>query len=327
MVMTKTSPTSSTAQHVITKPPFTLALLHPKYWGVWFGFGLLALIVNVLPYRLLLLLGRSLGTLGARYGKKRVAVATRNLELAFPDKPADEVAAMVSENFKNTGMALIETGITWFWPTWRFKRILVDKDTQMLRTHKANGKGVLLCCVHALNLEVTARAMAVLGIPGLGVYRPHNNPAYEFIQYRGRTQNGNRLIHRKDVKRMIRILRQGEILFYLPDHDYGRNKSVFVPFFAVPDACTTTGTSILAYTSRCAIVPGSGFRNDNGKYEIMADESIEDNYPQKDEKAAAAYMNSYLEKIILRAPEQWMWLHKRFKTMEDPEAERGVRYK
>ena len=250
---TKTSPTNSTAQHVITKPPFTLALLHPKYWGVWFGFGLLALIVNVLPYRLLLLLGRSLGSLGARYGKKRVAVATRNLELAFPDKPADEVAAMVSENFKNTGMALIETGITWFWPTWRFKRILVDKDTQMLRTHKANGKGVLLCCVHALNLEITARSMAVLGISGLGVYRPHNNPAYEFIQYRGRTQNGNRLIHRKDVKRMIRILRQGEILFYLPDHDYGRNKSVFVPFFAVEDACTTTGTSILAYTSRCAI--------------------------------------------------------------------------
>ncbi len=324
---TKNSPASSTVQHVINKPPFTLALLHPKYWGVWFGFGLLAFIVNILPYRVLLLLGRSLGALGALYGKKRVAVATRNLELAFPDKPADEVAAMVSENFKNTGMALVETGITWFWPTWRFKRILVDKDTEVLRSHQANGKGVLLCCVHALNLEITARAMPILGIPGLGVYRPHNNPAYEFIQYRGRTQNGNRLVHRKDVKRMIRRLRQGETLFYLPDHDYGRNKSVFVPFFAVEDASTTTGTSILAYTSRCAIVIGSGFRNADGKYEIMADESIEDNYPQKDEKAAAAYMNRYLEKIILRAPEQWMWLHKRFKTMEDPEMERGIRYK
>ena len=256
-----TTQTSST-QHVITKPPFQLSLLHPKYWGVWFGFGLLAFIVNVLPYRALLMIGRSLGALGARYGKKRVAITARNLELAFPDKPADEVDAMVQENFKNTGMALIETGITWFWPTWRFKRLLVDKDTQALRTHQQNGKGVLLCCVHALNLEITARGMAVLGIPGLGVYRPHNNPAYEFIQYRGRTQNGNRLIHRKDVKRMIKVLRKGEILFYLPDHDYGRNKSVFVPFFAVKDACTTTGTSILAYTSKCALVPGSGFRNE-----------------------------------------------------------------
>ncbi|MCG6450851.1 lipid A biosynthesis lauroyl acyltransferase, partial [Vibrio parahaemolyticus] len=146
----------------------------------------------------------------------------------------------------------------------------------------------LLCCVHALNLEITARAFAVLGLPGYGAFRPHNNPAYNFIQYWGRSHNGNILIDRKDVKKMIRVMRQGELLFYLPDHDYGRNKSVFVPFFAVQDACTTTGTSILAYTSHCAIVMGSGFRNDEGKYELLADIAVEDNYPQKDEVAAAA---------------------------------------
>lgn len=316
-----------TSKHVIEKPPFTISLLHPKYWGVWAGFGLLALIVNLLPYSLLYGLGRSIGKLGMRIGKKRVHVATRNLELAFPDKSADEVAAIVEENFKNTGMALIETGITWFWPTWRFKRILIDKDTKAIRDKHENGKGVLLCCVHALNLEITARAAAVLGFPGFGAYRPHNNPAYEFIQYRGRTRNGNTLIERRDLKRMIKVLRQGEILFYLPDHDYGANKSVFVPFFAIQDACTTTGTSILAYTSKCAIIPGSGFRNSDGKYEIIADECIEGNYPQKDEKSAAAYMNTYVEKIILRAPEQWMWLHKRYKTMEDPSQPKGIRYK
>lgn len=101
---------------------------------------------------------------------------------------------------------------------------------------------------------------------------------------------------------MIRVLRQGERLFYLPDQDYGHNKSVFVPFFAVEEACTTTGTSILAYTSHCAIVIGSGFRNAQGRYEIMADKSIESDYPQKDETAAAAYMNKFVEEIILRAP-------------------------
>ncbi|CSD18049.1 lipid A biosynthesis lauroyl acyltransferase [Vibrio cholerae] len=177
----------------------------------------------------------------------------------------------------------------------------------------------MLCCVHALNLEITARAFAVLGIGGYGVYRPHSNPAYEFIQYRGRTRNGNQLINRTDIKQMIRVLRQGERLFYLPDQDYGHNKSVFVPFFAVEEACTTTGTSILAYTSHCAIVIGSGFRNAQGRYEIMADKSIEADYPQKDETAAAAYMNKFVEEIILRAPEQWMWLHKRFKSLPDYE--------
>ncbi|MGF1710765.1 LpxL/LpxP family Kdo(2)-lipid IV(A) lauroyl/palmitoleoyl acyltransferase [Vibrio kagoshimensis] len=320
--------TNKTAgQYVITKPTFTLSLLHPKNWGVWLGFGLLALVVNVLPYSVLLFIGQKLGSLGAKFGKKRVAITARNLELAFPDKSEEEVSTLVAENFKNTGLALIETGIAWFWPTWRLKRILVDKNTQALRDNCAEGKGTLLCCVHALNLEITARGFAILGIPGLGVYRPHNNPAYEFIQYRGRTQNGNRLVHRKDVKRMIKILRKNEVLFYLPDHDYGRNKSVFVPFFAVPNACTTTGTSILAYVSKCALIPGSGFRNPEGKYELIAEESIEDNYPQKDEKAAAAYMNRYLEKTILRAPEQWMWIHKRYKTMEDPSQPKDTLYK
>ncbi len=116
---------------------------------------------------------------------------------------------------------------------------------------------------------------------------------------------------------MVRVLRQGHRLFYLPDQDYGHNKSVFVPFFAVEEACTTTGTSILAYTSKSAIVPGSGFRNQNGKYEIMADKSIDQDFPQKDETAAAAYMNKFVEEIIMRAPEQWMWLHKRFKSLPD----------
>ncbi len=120
-------------------------------------------------------------------------------------------------------------------------------------------------------------------------------------------------------------MRQGHRLFYLPDQDYGHNKSVFVPFFAVEEACTTTGTSILAYTSKCAIVPGSGFRNADGKYEIIADISIEDEYPKKDEVAAAALMNQYVEKIILRAPEQWLWMHKRFKSVPD-ETKTNSRY-
>ncbi|MFA0415213.1 Kdo(2)-lipid IV(A) acyltransferase [Vibrio renipiscarius] len=308
------------------KPTFSFSLLHPKNWGVWLGFGLLAIIVNLLPYSLLYRLGRFIGHIGMKYGKSRVHVTHRNLELAFPDMSEQERQAIVEDNFKNTGLALIETGITWFWPTWRFKRIIVDKDTHMLRKYTEEKQGVLLCCVHALNLEITARALGVLGIGGYGVFRPHNNPAYNFIQYWGRTHNGNTLIDRKNVKQMIRVLRQGEHVFYLPDHDYGRNKSVFVPFFAVEDACTTTGTSIIAYTSKCKIIPGSGFRNDQGKYEIMADISIEQDYPQKDEVAAAAYMNKYIEMLILRAPSQWMWLHKRFKTMADPRAKKACRY-
>jgi KDO2-lipid IV(A) lauroyltransferase len=262
----------------------------------------------------------------AHYGEERVKTARANIKLVFPEKSQQEVEQFVDANIKNSGLALIETGIAWFWPSWRFKRLLVEKDLSALKNHEANGKGVLLCCVHALNLEITARAFAELGMQGYGAFRPHDNPAYNLIQYWGRTNYGNGAIDRKDLKQMIRVLRQGDRLFYLPDHDYGRRKSVFVPFFTVEDACTTTGTSILAYTSHCAIVIGSGFRNSDGKYDIIADQSIEGDYPKKDEVAAAAYMNTFVEKIILRAPEQWMWMHRRFKNHPDT-ALKNSRYK
>lgn len=309
------------------KPDFTLSLIHPKYWGIWLGFGFLALLVNLLPYKLLYFLGRKLGQFSMKLGKSRVKVAKRNLELAFPDMSAQNIHVFVEENFKNTGLALIETGITWFWPTWRLKKQLNAGDMTEIKSFEDQQKGVLVCCAHALNLEITGRALAILGVHGYGVYRPHNNPAYNFIQYWGRSHNGNQLIDRKDVREMIRTLKKGGRLFYLPDHDYGRNKSVFVPFFAVEDACTTTGASILAYTSHCAIATCSGFRNKDGQYDIQVHPSFHEQYPQRDEKSAAAFMNKQIESVILKAPEQWMWLHKRYKTMEDESVPRGIRYK
>lgn len=308
------------------QPEFTRALLHPKHWGVWFGFGFLALLVNLLPHSALIRLGRYLGKLSCHVAKRRVHIARVNVKLAFPEKSAQEVERFVNENIKNSGLALIETGITWFWPSWRFKRLIIEKDITPFKQHAENGKGVLVVSVHQLNLEITGRAYAELGFPGYGVYRPHNNPVYDYIQIWGRTRCGNGVIDRADLKKMIRMLKRGERLWYLPDHDYGRKKSVFVPFFAVKDACTTTGTSIIAKTSRCALVPGSAFRNPNGQYEVIAKESIEDNFPYKDDVAAATYINHYLEQVIMRAPEQWMWMHRRFKTHPE-KALKNSRYK
>jgi Kdo2-lipid IVA lauroyltransferase/acyltransferase len=301
----------------VKQPKFSYTLLSPKYWGVWSGFALLALIVNLLPYRMLFLLGRFIGEIGLKFGERRAHIARTNIGLAFPEKSDDNVESFVEENFKNLGLALIETGIAWFWPSWRFKRLLIEKDVEALKQHENNGKGVLLCCVHSLNLEITARSYAELGLPGYGVFRPHDNSAYNFIQYWGRTHYGNTTVDRKDLKKMIRVLKQGARLFYLPDHDYGRKKSVFAPFFAIEDACTTTGTRILASTSHCAIVIGSGFRNHENKYEIFGDKSIEHDFPLRDDIAAATYMNKYIEELILRAPEQWMWMHRRFKNHPD----------
>ncbi|MGF1762517.1 LpxL/LpxP family Kdo(2)-lipid IV(A) lauroyl/palmitoleoyl acyltransferase [Aliivibrio kagoshimensis] len=306
-------------------PLFSLKLLHPKYWIVWFFFGLLFLL-SLLPYKLQYFLGRALGIFAMKFAKSRANVARRNLELAFPEMSASERETTVIENFKNSGLAVFETGMAWFWPDWRIKKHFSFVNPEAMERYKQQEKGVLLTSVHSLNLELTSRALGLL-TKGVGVYRPHSNPAYEYLQYRGRTAGGHSTIDRLDIRGMLRLLKKGGVLWYLPDHDYGRHRSEFVPFFAVPDACTTAGTSLLVDSSRCAIVTVSNVRKSNGQYEITIDEDIHHDFPHKDSKAAAIYMNSHMEKLILRGVDQYMWLHKRFKTMEDPEVKTGIRYK
>ncbi|MEH0760220.1 LpxL/LpxP family Kdo(2)-lipid IV(A) lauroyl/palmitoleoyl acyltransferase [Vibrio sp. 16] len=299
--------------------------VHPKNWGIWLGFGLLGLVVTVLPYAVLLKLGRGIGSLTAVALKSRAHIVRRNLELAFPDMGTAEREKIVKENLKNTGLALIETGIAWFWPEWRFKRLIQFKNIEQIVELDKQKKGVLVVCTHALNLEITARAFATFA-PGYGVYRPHDNPVYDFIQTWGRTRFGNQMVDRKDVKGMLKILRRGGRLWYLPDHDYGRKNAVFVPFFAVEDACTTAGTGVLIDASKCAVVTASSFR-EGSTYTLQVDDEFSADFPRKDAEGAARVMNRAIEKVILRGLDQWMWVHKRYKTMVDRAMGKGSRYK
>ncbi|CED70218.1 lipid A biosynthesis lauroyl acyltransferase [Aliivibrio wodanis] len=305
-------------------PQFSTALLHPKYWGVWLGFGLIFTLVTLLPYKASYKLGRSLGKLGLKLGSSRAHVARRNLELAFPEMDSVERETIIVENFKNSGLAILETAMAWVWPNWRIEKHFSFENKQQLLDLEAQGRGVLVVCVHSLNLELTARAFSLFA-PGYGVYRPHTNPAYDFIQYWGRTRFGHQMVDRKDVKGMLKILRKGGRLWYLPDHDYNRKHSVFVPFFAVKDACTTAGTGVLVDASKCAVITASSFRTYNN-YHLQIDNDISADFPRKDAIGAATVMNKAIEKVILRGLPQWMWLHKRFKTMEDPNIRKSSRY-
>ncbi|MCE9966764.1 LpxL/LpxP family Kdo(2)-lipid IV(A) lauroyl/palmitoleoyl acyltransferase, partial [Lelliottia amnigena] len=178
---------------------------------------------------------------------------------------------------------------------------------------QAQKTGVLLIGIHFLTLEIGAR-MFGMQAPGIGVYRPNDNPVIDLLQTWGRMRSNKQMIDRKDLKGMIRALKKGEVLWYAPDHDYGRRSSVFVPFFAVEEAATTTGTWMLAKMSNAAVVPFVPRRKPDGKgYELIM---IEPEYspPVDDAETTARWMNSVIEKCIMLAPEQYMWLHRRFKT-------------
>ncbi len=111
--------------------PFTKNMLHPRYWGTWLGFIVLFLIVNLLPYKLTMALGRLLGRTMQRILKPRRYVVSTNLKLAFPQMSQEERDQLQKRIFENAGMAIFETGIAWFWPDWRIKRMLIIDDKEL----------------------------------------------------------------------------------------------------------------------------------------------------------------------------------------------------
>ncbi|MBV8043762.1 Kdo(2)-lipid IV(A) acyltransferase [Pluralibacter sp.] len=293
-------------------PKFSAALLHPRHWLTWLGIGALWLIVQ-LPYSVIYRLGTGLGRLSLRLMRRRATIAYRNLELCFPQMSETQRHEMVVKNFESVGMGLMETGMAWFWSN---RRVAQWSRTQGIEPVKAlleQKQGILLIGVHFLTLELGARIFG-MSTPGIGVYRPNDNPLLDWLQTWGRLRSNKTMLDRKDLKGMIRALKSGDIIWYAPDHDYGPRNSVFVPFFAVEQAATTSGTWMLEKMSKAHVVPFVPRRKPDGQGYDLIVLPPEDNPPLESAEATAAWMNKIVEKCILMAPEQYMWLHRRFKT-------------
>lgn len=296
---------------LVLPPRLNASLLHPRYWFTWLGTGLLWLVIQ-LPYPLLMAMGRTLGHLAQLLLKRRVSIARRNIELAFPHLSADEREQLLRRNFESVGCALFETGMAWYWPDHRIRALMQVEGEEHVRAAVAAGEGMLLLSCHFLTLELNARMFGLLR-PGIGVYRPNTQPVLEYNQVKGRTRSNKALVDRKDIKGMIKALRQGEALWYAPDHDYGRHASVFVPFFAVEQTATITGTATLARVKNARVLPCYNLRLPKGGYRLVIGAPLE-NYPSGDELQDARRCNQVIEAAVSQAPEQYMWLHRRFKT-------------
>lgn len=296
----------------MTSPRFRAAFLHPRYWLTWFGLGVLFLLVQ-LPYPVLYRLGKWLGRTSMRFLKRRVSITRRNLQLCFPDLAPAQVEARIISNFESLGMGLLETGMAWFWSDARVKRWFDVSGLHNLKKAQENKQGVLVIGVHFMSLELGGRAMGLCQ-PMMAMYRPHNNKAMEFVQTWGRMRSNKAMLDRKDLRGMVHALKKGEAVWFAPDQDYGPRGSVFAPLFAVDQAATTSGTFMLARLAKPALVTVVLVRKAGGVgYELVIQPQLQD-YPIDDEMAAAAYMNRVIEKEIMRAPDQYLWLHRRFKT-------------
>ena len=303
----------------MSRAHFHIGLLHPGCWLTWLGIGIWYAL-GWLPYRLQMGLGQWLGAIFYRLVKRRRAIAYRNIELCFPEKTAEEKTALVKGVMASIGMAFFETGMAWFWPRWRLERCYTVEGLEHLRDAQARGEGVILMAFHFTHTDIGAKLLG-LQLPIDGTYRPHKNAAFEFVQQAGRAHHAQpqcRLIPRGNVRAMLKALRAGHSVWYAPDQDYGRKNSVFVPFFGVP-AATVTATSKLARAGKARVIPFTQKRKQDGRgYHLIVFPPLED-FPSGDDARDAEVINQFAERCILDQPDQYYWVHRRFKTRPEGE--------
>jgi KDO2-lipid IV(A) lauroyltransferase len=302
---------------VMDRPAFRVYFLHPRFWPLWLGMGLLWLVVQ-LPYRWLLALGRGLGGLMYHLAGSRRRIAARNLELCFPELSVGERQRLLRENFASTGMTFFEMAISWWWPVERLKRLGTVEGLEHLRQAEADGQGVILMALHFTTLEMGG-ALLCMQQDMYGMYRAHKNPLFDFIQRHGREQRLLGAIERDDVRGMLKVLRAGGVVWYAPDQDYGAQRSLFVPLFGV-QAATVTATSKFARLGRARVVPFTQTRLADGSgYKVTVHPALAD-FPGDSEEADCLRINQWIEQAIRQQPEQYLWAHRRFKTRPAGEA-------
>ena len=301
------------------RPQFHSSFLHPRFWLLWLGLGLLWLVVQ-LPYRGLLVLGRGLGALMYRVAGSRRRIAARNLELCFPQLSGAERKRLLKENFASTGIAFFEMAMSWWWPKERLAKLAHIEGLEHLQQAQQEGQGVILMALHFTTLEIGA---ALLGQRQTidGMYREHKNPLFDFVQRRGRERHNldATAIEREDIRAMLKVLRAGRAIWYAPDQDYGPKQSIFVPLFGIT-AATVTATTKFARLGKARVVPFTQERLADGSgYRLVIHPPLLD-FPGESEEADCLRINQWIEQAVSQCPEQYLWAHRRFKTRPEGEA-------
>jgi KDO2-lipid IV(A) lauroyltransferase len=289
---------------------------HPVFWPTWLGFAIVW-ICAYLPWPVKYRLGKLIGLFILRVAHSRRKVTEKNIQLCFPELNPVDQKNLVRDVFIQNGIGLFETATAWFRPKEKMRPITVVKNGHYMQDAIDQGKGVIILGTHVSTLDL---AGAVSGqFYDIDIfYRKHNNPLFEYIMTRCREKIYRDTIDKKDLKKAIRTLRKGNILWYTPDQDFGPKVSVFAPFFGV-EAATVSITGRLAKMTGSVPLPVSISRTADNKYQLEFFPPLTD-YPSGDDIADATRINEVLEKVIRMHPDQYMWMHRRFKTRPEGEA-------
>lgn len=265
-------------------------------------------------------MGAVLNLLAPLLMKRRIAIVKRNFELSFPNATEEQRSQWQKQHIRGLCQSIIDRGFVWYGDQQKIEEQVSLKNFHHLQNALDHNEPIILLAPHFIALDVAATRLTISLAESATIYSAQRQPDIDAIIRKGRARfNKVNLIERKEgVRSMLRYLKQGIPVYYLPDMDFGRKGSIFVPFFDVPVATLPT-TATLAKKWDATVIPIYSFWNkDTGHYEVEVLPPLE-NFPgEQTVEEATTHVNELIEDLILRDPSQYYWVHRRFKTRPDP---------
>lgn len=276
-------------------------------------------LLHWLPLPVLAALGRGLGRLLYRLGRERRHITLTNLRLCFPGMTEAQRETMAKRHFEAFGRSFLERGLLWWASEARIRRLVTVTGREHLDALYGQ-QPVILLVPHFVALDMAWTRLS-MDYDMSGIYANQKNLLFNAALYKGRARFGKSLMlsRQESTRKGLKAMKAGMPFFYLPDMDFGERDTIFVPFFGYP-AATITGLSRLSRLAGAKVIPVISHLNRDG-YVIEIGEPWAD-YPGESIEADTQRMNAYIEGEILKMPEQYYWVHKRFKTR--PRGEKSV---
>lgn len=293
---------------------------HPRYWPSWFGLGLLR-VLSWLPLPLLALFGRALGQLLYYLHAERRRIVLINLEQCFPHWGRRQRRQLARRHFRALGQGVFDIALAWWASAQRVRRLVRFVGREHYDRALAQNRPIILLACHCVALELGGRSLFPER-PLVILYKKAKNPVFGHVLYAARARYGTHQVEfSQGLKPVIRALKRGYMFYYLPDQDLGARNTVFAPFFGVATA-TVSVVGRLAGLAQALILPCFTRQLPYGRgYEVLFRPALTD-IPSGDAVQDATRMNQLIEHWVETMPEQYFWVHKRFKTR--PGGEAGV---
>ena len=286
-----------------------IKFIHPKFFPTW----ILILLMRVgvfIPFSIQVIIGRTIGKVMYPFMSKLRSTAYSNISHCFPEKKQSQVNALVKSHFEAIGISLFETANAYYASDKKIIKLLTTKNEHFFKDALKQEGGIILLCAHFMPLMLGSRAL-LINHTIANIYRPQNNKLFDQAMVKGYKNHGAVMIKSTDTRSIVKAINNSLPIWYAPDQDLGEKNSVFALLFGIPTA-TASATARLAKNNNTRVIPYSFIRTKKG-YEMSFEEPLQ-NFPSNNPVDDATTTNMILEKQIKKTPEQYLWIHRRFKT-------------